>query len=474
MTAVTLSHPTSILTGNIKLPSSKSISNRALILQQISNASLILNNISTADDTVLMQQALKQHQGVIHLKNAGTCMRFLTAYFAATPYTSVTLLCDERMKQRPIKELVDVLKQLGADITYTEKEGFPPLRINGKKLTGGTVSIAASTSSQYVSALMMIAPLCENGLTIKLIGRVTSFPYIEMTAQLMERFGWSVQLNNENGLSIEIPREIQKFEIRYSKKISTPKSHPDSYRDSHLFIESDWSAASYWYEMAALSKECNILLEDLSLDSLQGDAVIAEYMERFDVLTTEEPNGIRLTKEARNSNHEIRKNPEIQNLKSQIVNLKSFPDLTPTIAVTAAALNTPITLSGLQNLRIKESDRLEALRLELTKLGFDVTITNDELEVRKSPRFAVGSPQKEELQNPSSNIQHLKSEISNPKSQIRNLTSHISTYSDHRMAMAFAPLALITESITIEHPEVVEKSYPHFWEDLKSVGFVIQ
>ena len=467
MTAVTVSHPTSILTGNIKLPSSKSISNRAFILQQVSPLSIELKNISTADDTVLMQQALKQHKGTIHLKNAGTCMRFLTAYFAATPHTSVTLLCDERMKKRPIKELVDVLEQLGADISYTEQEGFPPLHINGKKLIGGTVSIAASTSSQYVSALMMIAPLCETGLTIKLLGTVTSFPYIEMTAQLMKKFGWSVQLNNENGLSIEIPGEIQKFEIRNSQQISNSTSHLDSYRDSNLLIEPDWSAASYWYEMAALSKECNILLEDLSLDSLQGDAVIAEYMEQFGVTTTEEKNGIRLTKEIQNPKSQIR------NPKSEILHLKSFPDLTPTITVTAAALNTPITLSGLQNLVIKESNRLEALQAELTKLGFDVTITNDSLEVKKSMHNALGSKQRDEPQHPTSQILPPTSNISNLNSQISNPKSHISTYSDHRMAMAFAPLALVAESVTVEHPEVVEKSYPHFWEDLKAVGFDI-
>lgn len=460
MTTVTVSHPTSVLRGTIHLPSSKSISNRALILQQVGNIPISLHNLSTADDTLLMQQALNQHQGTIQLKNAGTCMRFLTAYFAATPNSEVTLLCDKRMEQRPIHELVTVLKELGADINYLNNEGFPPLQISGKKLQGGTISISASASSQHVSALMMIAPMCENGLTLQLTGAVTSFPYIKMTAQLMEQFGWNVSIREEGNVTIIISGEIGKSEIQNSKfetrNIKSEILHPKS----EITIEPDWSAASYWYEMAALSKECDILLEGLSLNSLQGDAVIAEYMELFGVYTEEEPNGIRLTKKVRNSKSEIRKNLEIQHLKSQILYLTPFPDLTPTLAVTAAALNMPITLSGLQNLRIKESDRLEALRAELTILGFDVTITDDELEVRKSPQLAAHGPQHDDLQ-------HLTSNISSPKSQI-------STYSDHRMAMAFAPLALLFHSVTIEHPEVVEKSYPHFWEDLRAVGFELQ
>ncbi|MES2560593.1 MAG: 3-phosphoshikimate 1-carboxyvinyltransferase [Bacteroidota bacterium] len=452
MNRVRVSHPDSLLHGTIRLPGSKSISNRALILRQVSNTPIELHHLSTADDTVLMQQALQQHGGTIHLKNAGTCMRFLTAYFAATENASVNLLCDERMEQRPIGELVDALLQLGADIQYLNKEGFPPLHISGKKLKGGTIQISASASSQYVSALMMIAPLCEEGLTIQLTGTITSLPYIEMTARMMAEMGWHVNKIRNS-----------KLEIRKKSQFSNPKS-----QISNLFIEPDWSAASYWYEMAALSKECNILLEGLRLDSLQGDAVIAEHMKLFGVLTIQEENGIRLRKESReevrNSKLEIRNNPQFPNLKpeisilnSQFLNLNSSPDLAPTIAVTAAALNIPLTLTGLQNLVIKESNRLEALRAELTKLGFDITITDSELEVVKSQWSAVRSPLlKSEIPN--------KSEITNPKSQIL-------TYGDHRMALAFAPLALVCESITIEQPEVVEKSYPHFWEDLQWVGF---
>lgn len=465
MTSVTVSHPDAILHGTIRLPSSKSMSNRALILQHVSDVPFILENISTADDTVIMQQALQQHNGTIHLKNAGTCMRFLTACFAATENTSVTLLCDERMELRPIRELVDALRQLGADVTYINKEGFPPLSIKGKKLNGGTISVSASSSSQYVSALMMIAPLCENGLTIQLTGNITSLPYIEMTARMMKKFGWKVLINREHDFSIEIPGQIQKFEIRNSKsEISNLKS-----QISNFLVEADWSAASYWYEMAALSNACNILLEGLQLNSLQGDAVIHEYMELFGVVTVEEENGVRLTKEIRNSpdsyRDDIRKKYETENqkseiphLKSHILNLTSFPDLAPALAVTAAALNIPVGLTGLQNLVIKESNRLEALQTELTKSGFSVTNTDDELEVRESPKSEIRSTKSEKIHT----------------SQILNLKSHISTYSDHRMAMAFAPLALVFGEVTIEHPEVVEKSYPHFWEDLKLVGFQLK
>ncbi|MES2778266.1 MAG: 3-phosphoshikimate 1-carboxyvinyltransferase [Bacteroidota bacterium] len=439
MTSMTVSHPDAILHGTIKLPGSKSISNRALILQQVSEIPIQLINLSIADDTIIMQQALQQGSGTIHLKNAGTCMRFLAAYFAAKEHADVTLLCDERMEQRPITELVDALNQLGADIEYINKEGFPPLRIHGKKLKGGTINTSASVSSQYISALMMIAPLCEEGLTINLTGTITSFPYIEMTARMMEQLGWILHINHRHSFSIHFPKQMQisNLEINLKSEISNPKS-----QISNLFIEPDWSAASYWYEMTALSKECNILLEGLQLDSLQGDAIVAKYMELFGVVTKQEQGSIRLSK--KNQNLESRNKSEIQSPKSEILDLKSTPDLAPTLVVTAAALCIPMILTGLQNLVIKESNRLEALRTELTKLGFDVTIANGRFEVKENLR--------------------LKSEISNPKSQI-------STYSDHRIAMAFAPLALIFDSITIEQPEVVEKSYPHFWEDLKSVGF---
>lgn len=440
MTSVTVSHPNAILHGTIRLPSSKSISNRALILQQLTNIPFTIENSSTADDTLIMQQALDLHNGSINLKNAGTCMRFLTAYFAATENTTVTLLCDERMEQRPIKALVETLQQLGADITYMHKEGFPPLSITGKKLKGGSVNISASASSQYASALMMIAPLCEEGLTIHITGNITSLPYIEMTAQMMKQLGFDVRIDHEAGLHIEIPGQGNKSITRDSTFEKKSVS-----QITNFFVEPDWSAASYWYEMAALSKECDILLEGLTPDSLQGDAVIHEYMEIFGVTTTEEKNGIRLRKEILNSPESYRD-----------LNLNPFPDLAPALAVTAAALNTPMQLTGLQNLAVKESNRLEALQNELTKLGFDITVTGDMLEVKKIP-MTMGIPVSSQQLNQ-------KSESVNPKSEI-------STYNDHRMAMAFAPLALVFGTITIEHPEVVEKSYPHFWEDLKLVGF---
>lgn len=469
MTRLTVSHPDSILHGTIRLPGSKSISNRALILQQASNIPFIIENISAADDTVIMQQALQQHSGTLHLKNAGTCMRFLTAYFAAKENTSVTLLCDERMEQRPIKELVDALRQLGADITYLHTEGFPPLRINGKTLTGGTIQLSAAASSQYVSALMMIAPLCEKGLTIQLTGNITSLPYIEMTARMMMKLGLEVLIKHEERMSIEVLMQIQKHRTSNAEinpNTLTPISKGSS-TVRNFFIEADWSAASYWYEMAALSKGCDILLEGLTLDSLQGDAVIGEYMKRFGVVTIVEQNGIRLRKEIRIVKSEIRNTSEISNPKSGIINLTSSPDLAPALAITAAALNIPVHFTGLKNLAIKESNRLEALQTELTKLGFNIAITEDELVVLENGTFEIRNSkfEKKTHTNPDD------APNQDPKSQIRNPKYQLRTYGDHRMAMAFAPLALVMEAVVIENPEVVEKSYPHFWEDLKMVRF---
>lgn len=413
MRVLALSHISKIISGSIALPSSKSISNRALILNKVTGSSVNLQNLSEADDTVLMQQALAKGEGEIYLKNAGTCMRFLTAYFAATENSNVTLLCDERMEKRPIKELVDVLKQLGADIQYLKQEGFPPLHINGTQLNGGIVQMSAKASSQFVSALMMIAPLCKTDLIIELTGDITSEPYIEMTLAMMDNLG------------INIIRENSKFEI------SNLKSQVSNLK-SQISIESDWSAASYWYEMVALSKDAELFLPGLTKQSLQGDSKIADYMAFFGVQTGDQNGGVLLKKQALP-----------QTIPAEI-NLVHEPDLAPAIAVTAAATNTQVTLTGLQNLVIKESNRLNALETELNKCGFHTKATRDTLIIHPSP---------------------------NPKSQIPNLKSQILTYGDHRMAMAFAPLALIFDQIAIENPDVVEKSYPHYWEDLSNSGF---
>jgi 3-phosphoshikimate 1-carboxyvinyltransferase len=415
MRVISLSHPSKHLKGSVQLPSSKSISNRALILNHVLKGSLALENLSTADDTVLMQKALQQHNGSIHLKNAGTCMRFLTAYYAALEKSDITLLCDERMEKRPILELVDILIQLGAEITYLNRYGFPPLHIKGKKLEGRRVVVSARASSQFTSALMMIAPLCTNGLEIALDGEITSKPYIEMTAQLMRRFGIEVQTAYP---LISIPGSLQTVPVTAA-----------------IHIEADWSAASYWYSIVALSKDAAIHLPGLSIASMQGDAAIAEYMRLFHVETIPVSDGILLRKT---------KKTELSTVSDSIhLNLADQPDLAPSLAVVAAATNTSLHLTGLQNLVIKESNRLLALKTELSKLGAHITSSADSLLIEKN------------------------------ETGLQYSASPVQTYNDHRMAMAFAPLALSLESIAIIHPEVVEKSYPHFWDDLTQQGFII-
>ena len=421
MKVISLAHPTTTLNASIHLPASKSISNRALILNAVTGNSTSIHNLSEADDTVLMQFVLLSNETTFNLKNAGTCMRFLTAYFAAKSGKEVTLLCDERMEQRPIHSLVDALRQLGAHITYLNNEGFPPLSIKGKQLSGGSIRMNASESSQFTSALMMIAPLLKEPLTIQLQGEISSEPYLQMTAAVMNMFGLKT--------TIDLPHIHLTSQLSHLTPIAI---------GAHILIEPDWSAASYWYEMVALSTEAEIHLPGLTLNSLQGDAIIAQHMKWFGVETTETDSGIVLTKTT-----------TLKQEQNLILDLTHCPDLAPALAVTAAACNSNTILTGLKNLAIKESNRLLALHTELTKLGFDITITADELCVKERPQSAVSG-----------------SQLSIPNSQI-------STHGDHRLAMAFAPLALVFPSISIEQPEVVEKSYPHFWEDLKTVGFTI-
>ncbi len=468
MSFIKLSHPTKIIKGTIELPASKSISNRALVLKHVLHSDLNIQNLSTADDTHIMQEALQQGNGTMNVKNAGTCMRFLTAYFAAKPNCDVTLLCDERMEKRPVSELVDSLKQLGADITYLKEAGFPPINIKGKELNGGSIQLSASASSQFVSAMMMIAPLCKTDLTIELTGEVTSQPYIEMTAEMMRIFGIEIVIVDYK-IIVRKSRQLAHHNhlhshtrLRYEPQTTNHKPQTTNFQSPtaqtldhkpHIIIESDWSAASYWYELVALSKDAEITLPHLSLNSLQGDRVIAEYMKQFGVETIVVDDGIVIKKSPQSIDHNPQLTsdsqefiePKTSNIKPQTLNLTHFPDLTPTLASTAAAQNADIILTGLQNLVIKESNRLAAIEKELSKLGFDITATENTLAI--NPKQTVNSNQQ---------------------------TTNIQTYSDHRMAMAFAPLALVFDDLIIEHPEVVEKSYPHFWEDLRQIGFVIQ
>jgi 3-phosphoshikimate 1-carboxyvinyltransferase len=399
--------------SQLKLTGSKSETNRLLLLQAL-YPNLILENTSNSDDSEVMLKALNSpftihHSQLIDIHHAGTAMRFLTAYFAIQEGREVVLTGSSRMQERPIKILVEALRQLGAEITYEVNEGFPPIRIKGKKLTQYKVSLPADVSSQYISALLLIAPKLENGLELTLEGEITSVPYIKMTLALLNEIGVVTSFVGN------------KININPKSQIPNPKS---------IIVESDWSSASYHYSIVALSEiGTEITLSSYKQNSLQGDSALATIYKNFGVETVFENNTIHL-----------KKSP-ILIPNSLLLNLNNSPDIAQTITVTCFGLGVGCQLTGLHTLKIKETDRLEALKAELTKLGATVTVTHDSLTLE-----------------PSSKIND-------------NIT--IKTYQDHRMAMAFAPLALKT-NIIIEEAEVVSKSYPTFWEDLKSIGFQIE
>jgi 3-phosphoshikimate 1-carboxyvinyltransferase len=400
--------------STISITGSKSETNRLLLLQAL-YPNLTLENNSNSDDSEVMMEALNlkpttHNLQPLNIHHAGTAMRFLTAYFAIQEGNEVVLTGSSRMKERPIKILVDALKQLGAEIIYTENEGFPPIKIKGKKLTQNKVSIAANVSSQYISALLLIAPKLENGLELTLEGAITSIPYIQMTLALLNEIGVTTSFEN-NTIKVNPTPNIQ---------------HP-----TPITIESDWSSASYYYSIVALSEiGTQITLSSYKQNSLQGDAALAEIYKDFGVETTFNNNNFITISKTLNFK------PETLNLQ-----LNNSPDIAQTVAVTCFGLGIGCHLTGLHTLKIKETDRLEALKVELSKLGATITVTNDSLTLQSSNSNFV---------------------IARDKA--------IATYQDHRMAMAFAPLALKT-SIIIEDAEVVSKSYPTFWEDLKSIGF---
>ena len=333
----------------VNLTASKSISNRALILKKLLPLPLLLNNISLADDTNLMLNALTVTDKEINLNNAGTCMRFLTAYFANNIGETITLQCDERMKQRPINDLVNALKILGAQIIYLEKEGFPPLQITGQKLVGKTIEINASESSQFITALMLIGPFIQNGLTIELKGSIASFDYIKMTYMLMQRIGLNVFI--ENNLIKILPYKYQNTLAEYN-------------------IENDWSGASFWYLIATLNDSLSFKLNNLTLDSIQGDKITAEIFEALGVNTDSLEDGI-IIKKTRSPQNNLE------------FNLLNCIDLAPALCVACAALNINATIRGLQNLNIKESNRLLAIITELNKFGYNA-INNDDTIFIKS------------------------------------------------------------------------------------------
>ncbi|WP_179319109.1 3-phosphoshikimate 1-carboxyvinyltransferase [Winogradskyella helgolandensis] len=390
----------------VQITGSKSESNRLLLLQAL-YPQISITNVSNSDDSVLMQKALTSDEKLIDIHHAGTAMRFLTAYFSTLKDRETIITGSPRMKERPIKILVDALKMLGAEITYLENDGFPPLRIIGKELTEHKVTLEANVSSQYISALLLIASKLENGLELTLKGKITSVPYINMTLSLLNSIGIETDFV-DNTISVQP---------------NTMHLKPQT-----LTVESDWSSASYFYSLIALSAVgTEITIAAYKNKSLQGDSVLAVIYEKFGVTTTFENESITLHKSA-----------TIDNTSKIELDLKNAPDIAQTIAVTAFGLGLECYMVGLHTLKIKETDRLVALKTELEKLGAEVLITDLSLYLKSSNK--------------------INSDIA------------IATYNDHRMAMAFAPLGLKVP-IVIENADVVSKSYPQFWEDFTAIGF---
>ncbi|PKQ46477.1 3-phosphoshikimate 1-carboxyvinyltransferase [Confluentibacter flavum] len=397
--------------SKITITGSKSESNRLLLLKAL-YPEFTLENISNSDDSNLMTQALISDSDIIDIHHAGTAMRFLTAFLSIQEGKEVIITGSQRMKERPIKILVDALNELGADISYTDNEGFPPLRIKGKKLTNNKVSLQANVSSQYISALLLIASRLENGLELTLEGDITSIPYIKMTLALLE----------------EIGIETSFIENTINVKPNTQHPTPNTQNPTTLIVESDWSSASYYFSIVALcGVGTEITLSSYKENSLQGDSVLVDIYKHFGVVSTFNDNKITLRKET-------------FNVQPLTLNLQNAPDIAQTIAVTCFGLGIACDLTGLHTLKIKETDRLVALKTEIEKLGGEVDITDESLHLSPSEKINKNIP--------------------------------IATYHDHRMAMAFAPLALKT-NIIIEDANVVSKSYPTFWEDLESIGFKI-
>jgi 3-phosphoshikimate 1-carboxyvinyltransferase len=393
-----------VITGMVShLPSSKSLSNRALIIEALTGGGGKLENLSEANDTRLMKRLVHTTEEVIDAEDAGTVMRFLTAYYALTGQKKV-LTGTPRMQQRPIRELVDALRTLGAIITYESAEGYPPVRLKGFPAQQvDTLRIRGDISSQFISAIMMMAPTLPSGLTLSLTGRIASRPYLEMTAALMSHFG--------------VTPTISSNEVR----IPAGKYTPSTYK-----VEPDWSAASYWFAIAALAGKADLLLPNVQSSSLQGDRVIVEIMSKLGVQCTFEPTGLRLSGGG----------PITPKLT---YDFSGCPDLAQTVLPVSAVLGVPGEFTGLESLRIKETDRLLALQKELGKIGATLTETGSNW-------------------------------VLSPCDRKLPATIRIATYEDHRMAMGFAPLATRTR-VTLDERTVVRKSYPDFWEDLKNVGF---
>lgn len=401
--------------AEINLPASKSISNRVLVIHSLSGGNATLHNLSDCDDTQVMINALRDMPEVIDIKAAGTAMRFMSAYLSVTEGEHV-ITGTERMKHRPIGVLVDALRRLGADIEYVGEQGYPPLRIRGKQLEGGTLEVPGNISSQYISALLMIGPALRNGLELRLTGDIISRPYIDLTLHVMHEFGCKIEWSSVDTISVK----------------------PQRYDDREYVVENDWSASSYWYEMLALSedKENGVVLPGLRDASRQGDSVV-RYLYSLLGVKTAFKNG------DHGQNTKVALTRHFSALTRMDYDFINQPDLAQTFVVTCCALGIPFHFTGLASLKIKETDRIEALKIEMRKLGYVLRDMNDcELEW---------------------DGEHCEAE-DNPS---------IDTYEDHRMAMSFAPLAITLGCIRINNPEVVSKSYPNYWDDLRKAGFEI-
>ena len=414
--------PPQNMQAEVILPASKSISNRALVIHALASGGrvrkeqlgTVLRNISDCDDTFVMVRALTEMPDTIDIMAAGTAMRFLTAYLSVAPGTHI-ITGTERMRHRPIGILVNALRQLGAQVEYAGEEGFPPLRITGDRHKGGRLELPGNVSSQYISALLMIGPVMGEGLMLTLTGNVVSRPYIEMTLSIMRDFGAKAVWTSDHELKVM----------------------PGGYQTIPYLIENDWSASSYWYQMMALTEDkapC-MVLPALFAKSLQGDSAISQIFRPLGIETTFEKDaeGVERVRLSRSGTP----------CSSMDYDFVNQPDLAQTLVVTCVMLGIPFRFTGLQSLKIKETDRIRALRTELRKLGYDIQEQDDSILYWNGERC-------EAQENPA-----------------------IDTYEDHRMAMAFAPCAMKLGCLRINNPEVVSKSYPAFWEDLKKVGFKI-
>ncbi len=389
----------------INLTSSKSESNRALIIRALCKDDFVIDNLAIADDTQVLDVILKSYKtsSILDIGPAGTAMRFLTSFLATRPTGNWELTGSDRMQKRPIRILVDALRSLGAEINYKHNDGYPPLLLTGKSIKGGKLIINGGVSSQFISSLLLIAPLLDEGLHLSFEGEVISKPYIDMTISMMKYFGANVYWEGNTIIVVS-----------------------NHYQAKTIKIEADWSAASYWYGIAALSDSCSITLMGLKAKSLQGDSELVAIYTQLGVQTTFIDGGILLTK-----NNEIKKSIELD--------LESCPDIAQTILVSCAGLGIEVKMKGLKTLKIKETDRVAAMKTELNKLHINLDIITDQ-EVYLAPNQLI-----------------------------QKTIEPIATYDDHRMAMSFAPLAMLFP-ITIEDEKVVSKSYPNFWKDLSEAG----